>query len=170
MSKVAYRTDLPEILSIHAEWVAAMNEHHARLMEFKRAHDPEDVLVMRVWEHRRFAYFEDGDAPDGWRRGKGGRIVPDKRLKTGKQIAANIKALDDAAPQSLRSLLTGMPDHAFIGSRLLSPGVFVHDGAVYVHWDDRPEEVDKAIWTEIKQSELYAAMESYEEARERVAA
>jgi hypothetical protein len=171
--EVAYRSDAPAVLEAMESWQADMQARHERVKEFDERHNPDGKLTLRIWRwpSYRIAYFEGDDAPEGWRRNKRGRIVPDKRTRAGKQIAAEIEAIHKSPLGTLAGRLPGMPEHTISGDRWLSPGIFLHDGAVYVHWEARPvsnartsefDEVDTAIWSELKLSEFYAAKEAFD--------
>lgn len=167
---VTYRSDKPGILEAYQQWVDDMREHGERLRAFNDKYNPDGKLEFRVREHRTFAYFTRPNLeaiPEGWRiTGDLGAIVPNKRLKAGKQAEADIDALNKSAPKGLTHRMDGMPDHVFRGNTWATPGAFRWDGAIYVYWSQRPEDVDSAIWTELKLSEFYAAHEACEAAHD----
>jgi hypothetical protein len=163
---VAFCSSEPAVLDAYADWQSEMHEHLERIRALQKVYDPDCELTVRGWGTR-FGYLE-GDTgatvPEGWRRSPSGHILPDKRLKLGKQAATAIEALNGEAPSSFTSRPIGMPSRAFVGNHLYEPGAFQHDGAVFVHWGGMPEDVDAQLWTEILLSQFYAAQEAYEAA------
>lgn len=162
---VGYRSDKPAILEAWEFWTAAMRVHGEHLDDFRAKYNPDGKLDLYTLEHGRFAHFQgpkDVALPDGWRRNKDRRIVPDKRLKAGKLAAADVAALNSASPA--RVTFQGMPSQDFSGLTWMRPGTFHWDGAIYVHWSNQPNGVDLELWDELKPSELHAAWEAYQDA------
>lgn len=129
--------------------------------------------------------------PDGWRitERRGAQVmVPDQRTKVGKAAA---KRLRDFPRHPVASDLPGMPDEVWVPAGRFdgacaihrAQGVTLHDGALWVRWQLRPEVVeaprgglpntmpdfrrqvfDGALWERVKLSEYHAAVEEAAEA------
>ena len=158
---VGYRTTNPGVLAVWDKWQDEMQAQHARIRAFKDSVDPEDRLQLRARRNSVPVYFSGDVVPHGWRRTAKGWIVPNKRLKAGKEAQATLDELRRSAPD-LSSRLMGMPDHAIVGNHFYEPGAFKHDGAIYVYWGGMPEGVDSEVWSELKLSEFYAAQEAHD--------
>lgn len=105
----------------------------------------------------------EGETPDGWRIDRRtGYLVPRLTTKAGKEIGAKLSALRRPDPRDL----IGMPKHVFVSLSLLTCGLKLLDGALYVHWSQPiPEdEVDLTLWERVRLSEYYAVVEREEAA------
>lgn len=106
---------------------------------------------------------DDGEIPAGWRIDRRtGYLVPKLTTKAGKEIGARLTALRRPDPRDL----LGMPKHVFVDLSLLTCGLRLMDGALYVHWSKPiPEdEVDLTLWERVRLSEYYAVVEREEAA------
>jgi len=101
----------------------------------------------------------DEDAiPRGWRINKDRHVVPDKRLKAGKDAAKEIAAVSFVMP-----VFPGMPLHRSHGLKWAKPGLKIVDGFVWAAWSiDTDEDIDLEVWDRRNLSEYYAALESVE--------
>jgi hypothetical protein len=156
---VGYRTSNEEALTVWTTWQDALCEHQKNVNAFRLMYDPDMRLSLHARRNIIPVYFSGDEAPEGWRRHKDGRILPDKRYKAGKEAAAKLDELRKAAPWLQ---LPGMPEHAFVGNHMYEMGAFKHEGAIYAYWGGMPDGVDFDIWTELKLSEFHAAAESYD--------
>lgn len=125
------------------------------------------VQVFTWTTHRpqpRFAGFrcDDDPLPRGWKKAKTGVIVPDERLKAGKEWSARLTPLS----QPERVLVPGIGS-SFFGGTEESPGnvyywqptVGLLNEELWLAWGTKPEDVDETIWKPRKLSEFYAAQE-----------
>ena len=121
------------------------------------------------------------DVPVGWKVSKDHHLVPDRRVKAGKEWAKRVQALP---PMKSRAACDGHPGNMFHvaptgGFYLHEPQFhrFVDDGPIYMIWncacdeskmseDSITEGVDATIWQPVKLSEFYAEVEA---AKERMA-
>ena len=124
----------------------------------------------------RFAGFATpDDAPDdwkpsipGWRYAKTSDVwVPDRRYKAGQNAE---KWRRDHGVVKAFAAVPGMSAEYIGGGHWYTPGAFLHDGTVYVHWGVDADTIrglksyDPELWTEIRLSEYHAAREAYEDA------
>lgn len=106
--------------------------------------------------------------PAGWKvKGKTRPdvIVPDKRLKAGREAAEILATL--AQPDPRADLPGGMPFFCFGGVGLLTCGLRDMAGTVWVNWSGEAkafEDVDPEVWERVKLSVYYAALEADEAA------
>lgn len=164
---VGYRTSDPELLAAWDGWQADLRTQNARVVAWKQAIDPDDKLTLHARHGSAPAYFSGGEPPHGWRRDQHGHIVPNKRLKAGKDAAAEMDRLRKSAPDDIPRRLS-LPRFVVSGDRWYEPGAFKWKGAIYVYWGAQPDagELDLKVWMELKLSELYAAREAYDAAHD----
>lgn len=107
----------------------------------------------------------DGDpVPDGWRiDSRTGHLMPRLATRAGKKIEARLGELRQPDP---RHNMPGMPMECFVSRALLTCGMRIIGGALYVEWGRLiPEDlIDLKVWQPVKLSEYYRALEANEEA------
>ena len=180
MTTLAYRSSHPDVLAAWADTQTRFREWHAKVSEW-RADYPEHHAAQQDWTGSLSIVGLIGDTSPGpgWRHKRGQNVwVPDQRTKAGKALAERIAALKADKIGDL----PGMPDTASSskstptgGYGLCHPGMFEHDGTVWVSWNATHKDVaesgwstrqlDMTIWEQAPLSAFYAATEDADRAK-----
>lgn len=166
-AETAYKSGEPGVLAVYRAYQDERREHLDRLRTqlvawgFPADH-PVMILRASTLASRDIITgcgpLEGEKPPPGWRVSReSGFWVPRMVTNAGKQIAKELEAVQP--PLHLIERLPGMPRFSMWANRIYAPGLLMLDDVVYLHWQHRPDEVDDAIWTEVKISEWYLAKE-----------
>lgn len=106
-----------------------------------------------------------GPIPAGWRTDRRipDALVPNRRIKLGKQIAEELAAIPHA---NGRRLLPGnMPDYCITEHTLMHPSIETLDGHLFVGWpralpDKVDSRLDGTVWQQVRLSTYHLAKEA----------
>ncbi len=183
---IVYRTTDPKMVQLHEAWMAAREAFSADLVAVADDVDPDgrgrEMLAVQLRDRAQALGLKPDDAdrnpnrsPRGWRHEFVLRhrvLVPIRRSKAGKEMAARIEALNHPD-----ATILGMPRDSWVestsGYAIHRPSIGLMGGVVYVKWhgdvdlaEDRTmsdgEGVDTSMWERCPLSEFYAAVEKLE--------
>lgn len=174
-----YRSSHPDVLAAWADTQRRFDAWHSEVVVLRAAFPDHQVLQHEFDGRISVAALRGPSAPgQAWRYVKRQDYwVPDRRLKSGKAMADRI----DGIRVTGMGKLPGMPDTAHggraangYGTQLHHPGMFEHDGTVWVKWSCSHEAVvesgwskttlDLELWELAKLSGYYLAVEEMEAA------
>lgn len=163
MSDYTYKTATPEVI---AAWTAAVEQHRETASRATTGAEKigknNGLMIQRSIGEEEFvglAPIDPTDPPEGWRYVRE-RFEP-RRGKAGDEAREWLKSVQ--LPQ-LRNIMDdhGLPKILFKGGRMRTPGMFMHDGAIYAIYGAEPDNIGPA-WERIPLSEYYTAQEQSEQ-------